>query len=403
MSGKTKAGVERVFLAPEGDIKAPSSIRVTLICVVFGLIMLFGMVNLYSASHGDSFFTAHTQRIVLATFFFVVTGWFFPVRQLNTYAYIIYAITIILLSIVTVTGFTAGGSQRWINLGFFALQPSELAKVSTAIVVARFFYNNRLSSAYQLKDLWLLIGLVGLVFVLIFEQPDLGTAGLCLIIAVAQIAFVRVDLRSFSIVVCAAIIVAGLGWSFFLHDYQKLRILNLINPNLDPHGSGYNSIQSLVAVGSGGMSGKGFLQGTQAQLQFLPARHTDFIFSVFAEEWGFLGCATVFFVFSFLTYLILEVARHAHDLFSALLAVGIAALFFAGFAINVAMVMGIFPVVGVPLPFFSYGGSYLISMSVALGIVVAIDRQNVVARRHAESEIVWTGFSFKRNKRRSRT
>jgi rod shape determining protein RodA len=372
-----------------------------MILAVYIAIMLFGLINLYSAAQGEAFFWAHTKRLAIAAICFALTARFLPVRHLNTYAFAIYSVTIFLLFVVFLVGDTAGGSQRWIRIGPLALQPSELAKVSVAIIVARFFYNNRLSSAYQLKDLWLLIVLVGIMFVLIFEQPDLGTAGICLIIAVAQVAFVRIDLRSFSIVLAVSVIVAGVGWNFLLHDYQKLRILNLINPNLDPHGSGYNSIQSLVAVGSGGLFGKGFLQGTQAQLQFLPARHTDFIFSVFAEEWGFLGCASVFLVFTLLAYLILEVARHAHDLFSALLAIGIGVLFYAGFVINVAMVMGIFPVVGIPLPFFSYGGSYLISMSVALGIVVAIDRQDIVARRYAESEIIWTGFSFKKPRRRS--
>lgn len=396
---KTKiAQSERVFIAPEGDIRSPSSWRSTMITAIFIVIMLFGLTNLYSAAQGEAFFWAHAKRLLIASICFALTARFLPVRHLNTYAFAIYVMTMFLLVVVFFVGDAAGGSQRWIRLGPLAIQPSELAKVSVAIMVARFFYNNRLSSAYQLKDLWLLMVLVGAMFALIFEQPDLGTAGICLIIATAQVAFVRIDLRSFSIVVAVSLIIAGIGWNFLLHDYQKLRILNLINPNLDPHGSGYNSIQSLVAVGSGGLFGKGFLQGTQAQLQFLPARHTDFIFSVFAEEWGFIGCSAVFLIFTVLAYLILEVARHAHDLFSALLAIGVGALFYAGFVINVAMVMGIFPVVGIPLPFFSYGGSYLISMSIALGIVVAIDRQDIVARRVAESEIIWTGFSFRRSK-----
>ena len=154
-------------------------------------------------------------------------------------------------------------------------------------------------------------------------------------------------------------------------------MLNLINPDLDPGGSGYNSLQSLVAVGSGGVYGKGFLQGTQTQLKFLPARHTDFIFSVFAEEQGFWGSVLVFFLFSGVAYLALEIARESKDMFNSLLAIGVASLVFLEFGINVAMVLGLFPVVGIPLPFFSHGGTALLTICCSLGILIAINRQNV--------------------------
>jgi rod shape determining protein RodA len=167
---------------------------------------------------------------------------------------------------------------------------------------------------------------------------------------------------------------AALGWHTLLRPYQKLRILNLLNPNLDPQNTGYNSLQSLVAVGSGNLFGKGFMQGTQAQLKFLPERHTDFVFSVFAEEHGFWGAALVFAAFGVLTYIALEIARTAKDTFTGLLAVGIAALIFLEFTINVAMVLGVFPVVGLPLPFFSYGSSLLLTVCVALGLLVSINR-----------------------------
>ena len=165
--------------------------------------------------------------------------------------------------------------------------------------------------------------------------------------------------------------------NLFLHDYQKLRVLNLLNPQLDPHGSGYNSLQSLIAIGSGGLLGKGYLQGTQTQLEFLPARHTDFVFSVFAEEHGFWAGAVVFILFGSLVYIALEISRQAKDTFSGLLALGIAAIVFIQFFINVTMVLGLFPVVGMPLPFFSYGGSSLITLCAGLGLLVAIERDTI--------------------------
>jgi len=246
-----------------------------------------------------------------------------------------------------------------------------------AMVVARFFFANRLASAYNLRDLWPILVLVSLYFILIFEQPDLGTAGICVMIAGAQFAFVRIDKRSIGIVALTGLVGVIVGWFVFLHDYQKLRVLNLFNPDMDPQHTGYNSLQSLVAVGSGNIFGKGFLKGTQTQLQFLPARHTDFIFSVFAEEHGFWGGTIIFICFGILTYIALEIAREAKDTFCALLAVGIAALIFIEFLINVGMVLGVFPVVGVPLPFFSYGGSAMLTICAALGLLVSISRDSM--------------------------
>jgi len=388
---------EGVFLTTEGEVQAPASKRIPAIVGIFIFFLAVGLLNLYSASLGEKYFSAQLYRMAPGLILFVFCGWLLPIRVIQSYSYWIYGITVGSLLVVLLLGYSAGGSQRWINLGFFAVQPSELAKISVAIVVAKFFQSSRLNTAYQLKDLWPVMLTTGLIFALIFKQPDLGTAGICLIIAVTQILFMKIDLRSVSIVGCSAIIVAALGWNFFLHDYQKLRILNLLNPDLDPHGSGYNSIQSLVAIGSGNFVGKGFLQGTQAQLQFLPARHTDFIFSVFAEEWGFWAGTIVFFLFGLLTYLILEVARHAQSTFSSLLAIGIAALIFVEFTINVAMVLGMFPVVGMPLPFFSYGGSSLLTMCIAMGILVAIDRQTASAKRMGgHDELSLTGLSFRR-------
>jgi rod shape determining protein RodA len=271
----------------------------------------------------------------------------------------------------------AGGSQRWIVIGPLRGQPGEFAKITTAIIVARYFYLNRQLQAYKLRDLWPVMLMVGAIFALIFPEPDFGTAGFCILIAVAQILFIRLDLRSIAIVSICSIAAGLVGWFFLLKEYQKLRVLNFLNPELDPTGSGYNALQSLVAIGSGGITGKGFMQGTQTSLQFLPTRHTDFIFSVFAEQHGFWGCSILFLLYGTLTYIALEIARQTKDVFNSILAIGLAAIMFIGFTINIAMVLGIFPVVGLPLPFLSYGGSALLSVCVIMGILVSIDRANI--------------------------
>ncbi len=366
-----------VLLVPTGEIKNPRTINTTALILIYVVLAVFGLANLYSATSGGHQFYAQLKHLGIGTVLFVLFGWIISPRQINTYAYWLFGVVSLMLAVVLVSGDIAGGSQRWLQIGPLRGQPSELAKISVAILVARFFYTNRLAHAYQLRDLWPLAAMVGLIFGLIFPQPDLGTAGVCLLIAVGQLAFIRIDTRSFMIVATASIIVMILGWNVLLHDYQKLRVLNLINPQLDPSGSGYNSLQSLVAVGSGKLAGKGFMQGTQTQLQFLPERHTDFIFSVFAEEHGFWGAALVFALFAAFCYISLVIARQAKDTFGGLLAIGLGVFMFIEFAINTAMVLGMFPVVGIPLPLFSYGGSAYLSICMAFGMLVAIDRDNL--------------------------
>ena len=351
---------------------------------VFAILLVLGMFNLYSAAVGTKmvYFTSQLKHLIISLCAFSMFAWGISVRHLNTYTYLFFGLNVALLVLVLALGHTAGGSQRWIALGGIRFQPSETAKIVTAMFVAKFFYNNKQAYAYTLRDLWPVALGTLLVFLLIFKQPDLGTGGLCLLIAVSQILFVRVNLKSIGMVAGAGIITAIVGWNFLLHPYQKLRILNLLNPNLDPSGSGYNSLQSLVAIGSGGLFGKGFLEGTQSQLQFLPARHTDFIFSVFAEEHGFWGGICIFLLFGTLTYIGLEIARAAKDSYNSLLAIGMTAFIFLEFLINISMVIGMFPVVGMPLPLFSYGGSSLLTICMALGILVSIDRDNTGARQN---------------------
>jgi rod shape determining protein RodA len=284
---------------------------------------------------------------------------------------------------VLLLGQHGGGAQRWLGIGPLRLQPSEFAKLSLVFGVAKFFYLQRSIPVFTLTHLRPVLALALIAFVLIFKQPDLGTAGVCLMVVTAQLAFIRVRISIKLIIALAigAVILGVVSWEYFLYDYQKLRVLNLLNPSLDPSGSSYNALQSLVAVGSGKQFGKGFLQGTQTQLRFLPARHTDFIFSVFAEEHGFWVCCFVFVLFAAIALIALEVAREAKDVFGSLVAIGIGAYLFIQFAINVAMVIGIFPVVGIPLPFFSFGGTSLLIACVAMGILAAIARESAKGQR----------------------
>lgn len=376
-SRKTKSDFDGTALSLGSDIRESNQHYSRILCTTFALLVILGLINLYSATDGKAFFYSQLRNATLGITLFFAFGWFIPPRALNTYAYWIFGFVCALLAFVLILGDVAGGSQRWIEIGGFRGQPSELAKVTAALVTARFFYTNKLRSAYKLSDLWLLAGMIGLIFVLIFPQPDLGTAGICVLIAACQIAFVQVDRKSLIIVATTGLVLLIVAWFGLLHDYQKLRIVNLFNPGMDPGGSGYHSLQSLVAIGSGRIMGKGFMQGTQTQLQFLPERHTDFIFSVFAEEHGFAGALVTFVLFGALNYVALEIARQAKDSFTSLLAVGLTAFLFLEFVINASMVLGMFPVVGIPLPLFSYGGSAYLSVCIALGALIAIDRENL--------------------------
>ncbi|WP_176736973.1 rod shape-determining protein RodA [Oligoflexus tunisiensis] len=370
-----------VFLLPEGDLKKPNSPQITLLILLFCGLLGIGLINLYSASVGAGFFWAQTRNLVITLSAFVFFGWVVSIKQVATYTYWFVALICVLLVIVLFTGRVAGGAQRWISIGPLSFQPSEFAKLAMAVLLARYFSSNRQDSPYRLRDLLPLLSVMGLIFALIFAQPDFGTAGVCLLIAVCQLAFIRIDIRSIAAVLLALPFVAAVGWNMFLMPYQKLRILNLLNPNLDPQDTGYHALQSLIAVGSGGLFGKGFMQGTQAHLRFLPERHTDFIFSVFSEEHGFWGSVLIFMGFGLLTYIALDIAKHSKDTFSGLLAIGLGSLLFLEFAINIAMVMGMFPVVGIPLPFFSYGSSAMLTVCTAIGLLISINRNNLGGRK----------------------
>lgn len=345
------------------------------LATVFVLLVLLGAGNLYSAGLSGDYWQTHLLYLMPACLAFGLCALFVPLQHLQTWAYPFYALILLLHVLVLLVGYEAGGSQRWLSLAVLRFQPAEFAKLALILVTARFFAFHRRVASWRLRDLWLLIALTMSLCALIFRQPDLGTAGICLVVVCTQLCFVPIDKKSAVLAIVAALVGTIVAWQFLLHDYQKLRVLNLLNPALDPHGSGYNSRQSLIATGSGGFIGKGFLQGSQSQLHFLPARHTDFALAVLAEEHGFIGSLLILVLFAVFAWLGLQIAvRAAKDSFASLLAIGLTAKIFVEFAVNTAMIAGLFPVVGTPLPFFSFGGSSLLANSCAVGLLIAIDR-----------------------------
>jgi len=272
---------------------------------------------------------------------------------------------------VLLVGKLVAGSKRWLVFGQISLQPSELAKVAVIIVLARYYSRTASTKGMRLRDLVIPMLLIGIPFGLIVKQPDLGTAVMILLIAATLTVLIKIEKRAMIAIVSFGTVAIPMIW-LLLKGYQKQRILTFLEPDRDPLGAGYHIIQSKIAIGSGMLSGKGFLKGTQNALSFLPEHHTDFIFSVLAEDWGFIGSAAVLFLFLMLIIWSLNIAHGCRDPFGALLAIGITALIGWEVFINIGMVMGLMPVVGIPLPFISYGGSAILSMMLCMGILMNI-------------------------------
>lgn len=340
------------------------------------LIAGIGVVNIASAtasySMQDTSYAIKQVYWILIGLFIVIQVCSIDYHLFADVAYWFYGILTVLLLVVLFVGKTTMGATRWLNLGLFSFQPSELMKIVIIMVVAHYLANFTAPGRLTLKDLVNPFLLLGVPAILIMKQPDLGTATLVVLIALSMILYAGIRLRAIVTLLLAALPTVFLGWHFYLRDYQKERVLNFLSPERDPLGSGYHIIQSKIAVGSGGLIGKGFMQGTQTQLRFLPEQHTDFAFSVFSEEWGFAGCLVMLLLYLSLVLWGLNIARRCNDHFGSLLAVGVSAMLFWHIIINIGMVIGLFPVVGVPLPLFSYGGTSMITTMVGLGILLNI-------------------------------
>jgi rod shape determining protein RodA len=341
-----------------------------LILVIAGI----GIVNLYSAGYNRTPEGINPVYLKQSYWFLVgLTILFLTLtidyRYLERLAYPLYIISIILLLAVMVGGKTVSGSKRWLGAGFFTFQPSELVKIAIILVLARYFHRLAPEGSLGFKDLILPLVLILIPAALIARQPDLGSAILVTLVGASMILLVGVNWRL--LVTGVAVLLGAIPavWPF-LKEYQRQRVRIFLDPERDPLGAGYHIIQSKIAVGSGQFWGKGFLQGTQSQLHFLPEQHTDFVFSVFAEEWGFVGSAILVLLYLGLSLWGLLIARSCKERFGQLLALGVTALLFWQVFINLCMVTGLMPVVGIPLPLFSYGGSSLITTMLALGLLL---------------------------------
>ena len=344
--------------------------------VGFALIIAsVGILNLYSTTcNGEASGTPlYLKQIswLLIGLAVMVTIAFIEYRFYSDFAYIIYVIAFFLLLVVMGYGMITSGAQRWIRIGSLSFQPSEFVKISLIMALAKFFHRPPNREGYTLRNLALPFLFVFLPMVLILKQPDLGTAIILLLIFVSVLLFVRVRWSSLLTIGVAGGAVIPLLWRF-LKEYQKRRIVTFFNPDLDPLGAGYHLIQSKIAVGSGGIIGKGFMKGTQCKLGFLPEQQTDFIFSALGEEWGLMGSLLLVGLYVALILWGLRIAVEAKDRFGAILSFGVVAMFFWHVFINIGMVVGMMPVVGIPLPFLSYGGSFLISTLIGIGLLLNV-------------------------------
>lgn len=337
-----------------------------------------GLLNLWSAVREKQFhlFAQQLSWLALGSLVFLAVA-SFDYRLIARLGYVLYGMGIALLMAVLIKGKIVGGARRWFDLGALHLQPSELMKVLTVIALAKYIHETPALDGRTLRHILVPMMLAGLPFLLIAWQPDLGTALMIILIFATVMLTARLRLKTMGGMLLVAALAAAPLWEYALHDYQRSRVLAFINPALDP-ATAWQPQQAMNAVGSGRFIGKGFMQGTQIRLRSLPALWTDFPFAVWAEERGFLGCALVLIAYSFLVLWVLKIGREARDRFGITVCVGVASMLFWQVAVNIGMVTGLLPVVGVTLPLISYGGSSLLTVMLALGLVM-----NVSVRRFA--------------------
>lgn len=333
---------------------------------------LVGLVTMYTYTGDNAFFERQLIWICAAFAFFILAS--FPdyrfLRTGNT-AFLLYIGSIILLLLVFLFGEVTLGAQSRFDFGFFSLQPADPAKIALIVVLAKYFSRRHVAIAH-FKHIFV-SGLYTLIpFVLIFLQPDFGSALIIFSLWLGMVFVAGISLRHVALVAVAGVVVLSSLWLFAFQEYQKERVLTFLNPLADVEGAGYNAYQSMIAVGSGQLWGKGIGHGTQSKLQFLPEYETDFIFAAFAEEWGFVGVLVLFSLFGVVLWRILVAARHGQTNFERLFAVGVGVLITSHFVIHVGINIGLLPVTGLTLPFLSYGGSHLVTEFLAVAMVMAM-------------------------------
>ena len=350
---------------------------------LLGLTVLLGLVGLATLYSAVSSSASAPTVSSLKTLYFKQLVWFgvglvvmiisflINYKSIERWSHLFYGVCILLLVCVFYFGKYVGGAKRWLILGPISIQPSELVKIAVIISLARYYSKIANTGGINLRDLFAPVVITIIPFSLIVGQPDLGTAMLIVLIVGSMTVFIKIEKRFLLFIIASCSLTAPMVW-FFLKDYQKIRILTFLNPDRDPLGAGYHIIQSKIAIGSGMITGKGFLKGTQNALFFLPEQHTDFIFSVLSEEWGFVGSAVLLIFFLMLIIYGLNVAYRCRDPFGTILSVGVTSMIFWQVFINIGMAMGLLPVVGVPLPFISYGGSSIVAIMICIGLLINV-------------------------------
>lgn len=359
-------------IVPDAIARQPWQMLIPLFALV-----LLGAAVLHSAAGGS--FHPYASSHVIRFIVFLAMAVVISIASRNLFraaAYPLYAAIALLLVLVELIGAVGGGSQRWLNLGFMTLQPSELMKPAIVLVLARFYASLPMSMTVNWRGLIPALVLIGIPTLLVMLQPDLGTS-LAICFGGATVMFLAgLPLSWFLGAGAATLVAAPIAFFALLHDYQRNRVLTFLNPEADPLGTGYHITQSKIAIGSGGLFGKGFGNGSQSHLQYLPEPHTDFVFATMAEEWGLMGGLFVLIVFALILGWGIKVARRSPDRFSSLLAAGMTATIFFYVAINLMMVMGLAPVVGIPLPFMSHGGTSMLTNMICIGTLMAVNRWN---------------------------
>jgi rod shape determining protein RodA len=343
------------------------------------LIAAIGCALVYSATHASTNSYLFERQIVWALLgiAIMVLFIFFDYRVLLEIAPVLYAIGIVLLLYLLVWGRTTANVKSWIHLFGFQFQPSEFVKIFTALMVARFFDNNR-SSYLTVRSFTLVTLIIGFPVSLIILQPDFGTAASFAPLVAAAMFFGGIRPKYWIVAILMALLLSGSMWTWVLKPYQKDRVVTYLNPERDPLGSGYQVIQSKIAIGSGGLTGKGFKQGTQAKLEYLPARHTDFIFAVLGEEWGFIGVSVLLSLYLVLVLGAFRIARAARDRAGTFLVICLISFVIFHIVINVGMQVGLLPTTGIPLPLVSYGGSSTLMFFAAIGLILNVDYRKFV-------------------------
>ena len=341
--------------------------------LLFSIILLSGisLLVMYSTDGGEILYHTKSHFVKLVTFFLLMlTISFFNIKFWHIFSYAIYFTIILLLIWVSVYGIRVSGSQRWIDLYFIVLQPSELMKISVILCLAKYYHRLKIDDVNSFLSITVAMTIIIVPIILVLSQPDLGTSVLIASSGLIILWLGGVKIKYFFYSFVTFLISLPFIISF-LKPYQKLRILTFLDPDRDPLGAGYQIIQSKIAIGSGGLSGKGFLKGTQSYLEFLPEKHTDFIFTLFSEEFGFIGSVGLLLIYVIIIIRVIRIGILSRSNFSKLFRFGFAFAIFIYIIVNLSMVLGLLPIVGSPLPIMSYGGSSMLSTMIGFGIVLS--------------------------------